>query len=98
MNMKNMIRKVAAVGAGATMVGATLMGALATSLADYPAPFVSDGAFDAVLVVGDNAAAADIIGVTDIAMALQFGMTTTTALEGTTETTMLTGESVNLES
>jgi len=77
MNMKNMIRKVAAVGAGATMVGATLMGALASSLADYPAPFVSDGAFDAVLIVGDNAAAADIIGVTDIAMALQFSMKTT---------------------
>ena len=87
MNLKNMVRKVAAVGAGATMVGATLMGALATSLADYPAPFVSDGAFDAVLIVGDNAAAADIIGVTDIAMALQFNMKQTTTVAGTATTT-----------
>ena len=86
MNLKKIVRKVAAVGAGATMVGATLMGALATSLADYPSPFVSDGAFDAVLVVGDNAAAADIIGVTDIAMALQFSMKTTEAVSTTAGT------------
>jgi len=93
MNLKKIVRKVAAVGAGATMVGATLMGALATSLADYPSPFVSDGAFDAVMVVGDNAAAADIIGVTDIAMALQFSMKTTEAVSTDTgETTVVGGE------
>ncbi|MBL7051335.1 hypothetical protein ISS04_04230, partial [Candidatus Woesearchaeota archaeon] len=87
MNLKKVIRKVAAVGAGMTMVGATLMGALAANLNEYPAPFVADGAFDAVLVVGDNAAPVDIIGVTDVAMALQYGMTTTEAVASESSTT-----------
>ncbi|MCK5107928.1 MAG: S-layer protein, partial [Nanoarchaeota archaeon] len=71
MNMKKIVRKVVAIGTGAAMVGATLMGAMATNLNEYPAPFVQDGVFDAVLVIGDQAQGFDNIGLTDIAMALQ---------------------------
>ncbi len=52
MNVKKTIRKIVALGTGATMVGATVMGALAvTSLADYPEPFVKDGQFNGKIVV-----------------------------------------------
>src|SRR3989338_10336896 len=46
----------------------------AVDLSNYPEPFVAASVFDASLVVGDNAKASDVIGVTDIAMSLQFEM------------------------
>ncbi|HIH42140.1 TPA: hypothetical protein HA246_00685 [Candidatus Woesearchaeota archaeon] len=46
----------------------------AVDLSNYPEPFVANSIFDASLVVGDNAKASDVIGVTDIAMSLQFDM------------------------
>ncbi|HLC96024.1 MAG TPA: hypothetical protein VJH97_01770, partial [Candidatus Nanoarchaeia archaeon] len=76
MKLRKAIRKIAALGAGVTMVGATIMGAMAAGLTDYPSPFVADGKFSGVLVVGDKAAAEDVIGVTDIATSLQFSATT----------------------
>ena len=80
--MKKLFKKVIALAAGASMVGATIMGAMAADLADYPAPFIMDGTFDAVMVVGDTAAPADIIGVTDIAMSLQYASKTTVSTTG----------------
>lgn len=77
MEVKKAIKKIIALGAGATMVGTTIMAAMAASLASYPAPFIKDGKFDAMLVVGDQAKAEDVIGATDIAMSLQYGMKTT---------------------
>jgi hypothetical protein len=87
MDVKKAIKKVIALGTGATMVGATIMGAMAANLNDYPAPFISKDAngrpvFDAWLVVGDNAAPQDILGITDIAMSLQFQMTEDVAVPG----------------
>jgi hypothetical protein len=76
LEVKKAIKKIIAIGAGATMVGTTIMGAMAASLASYPAPFIKDGKFDGMLVVGDQAKAEDVIGATDIAMSLQYGMTT----------------------
>jgi len=80
MEVKKAIKKVIALSTGAAMVGSTIMGAMAADLSSYPSPFISkDGAgkpvFDAWLVVGDTAAPADIIGVTDIAVSLQSQMT-----------------------
>lgn len=80
MEVKKAIRKVIALGTGAAMVGSTIMGAMAADLSSYPSPFISKDAsgkpvFDAWLVVGDKAAPADIIGVTDIAVSLQSQMT-----------------------
>ena len=46
----------------------------AVDLSNYPEPFVTNSIFDASLVVGDNAKPNDIIGVTDIAMSLQYDM------------------------
>ncbi len=74
MEVKKAIKKVVALGAGATMMGATLMGAVAADLADYPAPFVKNGQFDAFIVVGDQAAAEDVVGAVDIGASLQFEM------------------------
>ncbi len=55
------------------MVGATILSATAAAdIKDYPSPFVKDGKFNAVLVVGDSAASSDVIGSVDIATSLQF--------------------------
>ncbi|MBI4737980.1 S-layer protein [Candidatus Woesearchaeota archaeon] len=77
MRVKKAIKKIAALGVGATMMGATLLGATAAlyDLGKYPEPWVKNGKFNGLLVVGDDAAPADIIGVTDIAIALQFSST-----------------------
>ena len=57
--MKNIIRKVAAVGAGVAMLGSTLGGALAADLADIPAPFVDGGKYvSTAMVIGSSEDAA----------------------------------------
>ncbi len=70
---KKAIKKVAAVSTGVAMLGATMTGALAADLADYPAPFVVNGVPDASMLIalGDISAASDTIGATDIALGLQ---------------------------
>ena len=77
------IKKAIALGTGLTM----LSGAMAAAdLSQYPAPFIADGKFTGVMVVGDKAAAEDVIGVSDIAISLQFSATTAagTATSSTT--------------
>ena len=59
---KHAVKRVAAISAGATLMGATMMGAVAADLGDYPAPFVSDGELNGLVVVGSGADAADIVG------------------------------------
>jgi len=81
LRLSKAIKKVAAVGIGASMIGATLFGAAAANLSEYPSPFVMDGKFNGILVVGTGGTdaaglAADIIGVTDIISSLQFASTT----------------------
>src|SRR3989338_822477 len=71
MRFQKTIKRMIALGTGATMVGATIMGAMAADLSSYPSPFIKDGKFNGVMVVGDKAAAEDVIGVTDIATSLQ---------------------------
>ena len=102
MDVKKAIKKVVALGAGAFMVGATMMGALAAAdLANYPAPFITDDMkFDALMVVGDKAAAEDVIGITDIAMSLQYAMKKSTVVStGTTSSAVVAsgGESHKVE-
>ncbi len=78
MRLTKAIKKIAALGTTAAFIGATVLGAAsAATLADYPSPFVKDGKFSAVMVVGDKAAAEDVIGVTDIATSLQYASSTT---------------------
>ena len=73
MNFAQTVKKIFALSTGATLMGTTLLGASAAAdLSNYPAPFVQDGRFNTVIVIGDNAQAADNIGATDIALGLQF--------------------------
>ena len=71
MNAKKTIKKILALGAGVTMVGATIMGAMAYDLANYPAPFIQSGVFNGKIVIGENAKSVDTIGALDIATSLQ---------------------------
>lgn len=100
MNVKKAIKKVVALGVGVSMLGATLIGATATpyDLSDYPTPFVEDGMFNGLMVVGDDAAPADIIGVTDVAMSLQFSSTIKETIQVSGEAgVMLGGDSVKIQ-
>ena len=99
MEVKKAIKKMIAFGTGATMLGATLMGAMAADLKDYPAPFLKDGKFDALIVVGDAAASADVVGSIDIATGLQSeAVIKKTVSSGTTGTTVSSaGESAKIE-
>ncbi|MBD3164363.1 S-layer protein, partial [Candidatus Woesearchaeota archaeon] len=104
MKLRKAIKKIVALGIGASMVGATILSASAADLNDYPAPFIQNGKFSGTLVVGDNAAAEDVIGVSDIAMSLQFassvktgsGATSTTTVEGDAWRIASTGDDLNL--
>jgi len=70
-NAKKIVKIVGGALAGAAMLGSVFSGAFgAMSLADLPSPFItSDGKFDAYVVVGDSAAAADIATGMDISAA-----------------------------
>jgi predicted SpoU family rRNA methylase len=92
---KKAIKKVAAMSVGAAMVGSTLFGAAAADLADYPNPFVEDGMWNTVIVVGADAAASDVAGAIDISATLS--QQATSAYETTTTTTTVSG-GVNLAS
>jgi len=82
---KSTIKKIAAISAGALMTGATMFGAVAaTTLADYPSPFITGGKWVGLIVVGSDAAAGDIIGATDIAATLAQGATVSAGTAGVT--------------
>lgn len=87
MNVKKAIKRIAAIGTGAAMLGATILGAVAAAdLSQYPSPLFigTDGKFNALLVVGKAASSEDIIGAIDIATALQAASVTTTTTGATT--------------
>ncbi|MDP6845925.1 MAG: hypothetical protein QF460_03150, partial [Candidatus Nanoarchaeia archaeon] len=89
------VKRVAAITAGATLLGATAMGAVAAAdLGDYPAPFVADGDLVGLVVVGSDAAAGDIVGAGDIISTLTQAAVTTVA--GTGETTVTGGVSKDI--
>lgn len=99
MKLRKAIKKIVALGTGVTMLGATLFGATAVDLADYPSPmFVKDGVFDGVIVVGDGAASSDVIGAVDIATSLQFASKTEKAVQttGTAATVVVEGDAYKI--
>lgn len=94
MNVKKAIKRVVALGTGAALMGATVLGAMAADLADFPEPFVKNGNFDAMIVVGQSAASADVIGAVDIATTLQYEMKQqTTTGAGSVTSVTLSGDS-----
>ncbi len=99
MRLKRVIKKIAALSAGATMVGATVLGAMAADLGDYPSPlFIKDGKFSGILVVGDKADAKDIIGITDIMGSLQYAATKSAGGSTTTIATISEGVKIDKSS
>src|SRR3989344_4739315 len=99
MELRKALKGIVALGTGATMVGATVLSALAAAdLANYPAPFVSGGQFDALIVVGANAKTDDVLGSIDIATSLQAANTVTKALPGGSSSVTVEGDAFRLDS
>lgn len=71
MKIRQTVKKAVALGTGALMLGATIMGAAATNLSEYPTVFVKDGKVNAKIVVGEKAQTIDVVGAIDIAADLQ---------------------------
>jgi hypothetical protein len=100
MEKKNWAKRIVALGTGALMLGATILGATAATwdLMDYPAPFVADGQLDdTVLVVGAAAQTADVLGAIDIAAALQAAAVSQTAVEVSTAVAPTTEDGLKIE-
>ena len=74
MKLMKTVKKILALSTGAVMVGATVLSAGAANLNEYPAPWVQNGKFNGLIVVGDNpgTSPADVLGAIDIATTLQF--------------------------
>ncbi len=53
----------------------------ASDLATYPAPFVENGLFNAVIVVGESGQTTDVIGAVDIATSLQYASGTDQSID-----------------
>ncbi len=98
MNFRKTIKRIMALGVGAAFIGATVMSAAAADLKDYPSPFVKDGKYNAVIVVGDQAKADDVIGSVDIATSLQYSSRVKkTVSTGTSGGVTLAGDSKKIE-
>jgi len=88
MKVRKAIKRIIALGTGLTMLGATVFGAVAADLGEYPSQFIEDGAFDGLMVVGAKAKTEDVLGIVDIATSLQFSAKKEVGVEGTTTTTL----------
>jgi hypothetical protein len=65
------IKRIGACVLGTVMTGASLLApALAADLSDYPAPFITDGTTNFLIVVGANAATSDVVGAINTAVRL----------------------------
>jgi len=86
MNMKKTIKRVVALTTGATMLGATVLGAMAADLSEYPSPmFIKDGKFDGLIVIGADGDTQDMLGAMDVISSLQ-----AVAISGSTGTAAVT--------
>ena len=96
MKVRNIVRKAAVLGSSAALVGTTLMGALAYDLGTYPAKFIVDGQFDGKIVVGENAATADVLGAIDIAASLQAASVKKVTIPGAAGEVSLEGDTYKI--
>src|SRR3989344_1800536 len=94
------VKKMVALGVGLTMVGATIFGASAAKLSDYPAPFVMNGtpASNLAIVVGDQADGADVLGAVDIIQSLQSQAVVKVAASNTPSQLVVEGDAVEIGS
>src|SRR3989344_7945779 len=95
--LKKVIRKMVTVGTALAMLGATVSGAAALDLADYPGPFVQNGVYSSnnAFVVGAKAAASDTLGLAEIATNLQF-QSKTCVPGGSSGSTTISGDSIGI--
>lgn len=99
MELRKALKSLVALGTGATLVGATVLSALAAAdLSTYPAPFVKAGAYDALIVVGASAKTDDVLGSVDIATSLQAANTVVKTVPGTATTTTVEGDAFRIDS
>ncbi len=80
------LKKILAAGAMGAMMALSTVG-FATTLADFPVPFVEDGEFNSVIVVGATAATSDVVGAIDLGAGLASVGKATPAGEATTTVT-----------
>ena len=92
------VKRMVALGMGLTMVGATIFGASAAKLSDYPAPFVVNGvpASNLKIVVGAKADGSDVVGAIDIIQALQTSAVVKTSVPGAGPRVKIVGDSVEI--
>ena len=88
MKVKKAIKRIIALGTGLTMLGATVFGAVAADLGDYPSQYIEDGKFDGLMVVGAKASTEDVLGIVDIATSLQFASKKQVSVTGSSTTTL----------
>ena len=81
MQLRGVVKALAAGALAAVAAASTI--AAAYTLADYPAPFVTDSTVDALIVVGEKAHPADVVGAIDLAVRL--GAEPTITKRGTVE-------------
>ncbi len=94
------IKKMVALGMGLTMVGATIFGASAAKLSDWPAPFVVNGtpASNLAIIVGDQADGSDVIGAVDVIQSLQSQAVIKTSAPGAPSQLVIEGDAVEVGS
>ncbi|TKJ16980.1 hypothetical protein CEE44_00385 [Candidatus Woesearchaeota archaeon B3_Woes] len=86
MKLRKTVKRIVALSTGATMLGATVLGAMAADLSEYPAPmFIKDGKFDGLLVIGADGDTQDMLGAMDMISSLQ-----AVAVGGSTGTSAVT--------
>ena len=81
MQLRSVVRALAAGAMASVAVAGTI--AAAYTLADYPAPFVSDSTVNTLIVVGEDAHPSDVVGAIDLAARL--GAVPQTTKTGTVE-------------
>jgi len=97
--LKRAVKRIAAIGTGVAMLGATMTGALAQpDLADYPSPFIVDGkdSGNIAIVVGADARSADTIGALDLAKQLQFDSKVCAPDSASSGSVSVSGDSVEI--
>src|SRR5574342_424395 len=94
------IKKMVALGMGLTMVGATIFGASAANLSDWPAPFVVNGtpASNLAIIVGDAADGSDVVGAVDIIQSLQSQAVVKSSAPGAPSQLVVEGDAVEVGS
>lgn len=82
MKLNHAIKKIAAIGAGAMLLGVSAAAVAAANttndLSTYPAPFIQNGEFAGNIVLGSTAQTIDVLGAVSIATSLQASAVTKT--------------------